>query len=262
MSGFAGKPAGNPRVERSFRRSLHSYHQSALVQKRIARELVAQLTKATDRRHFERAFEFGCGTGLLTQELLQHLTIDRLHLNDLVPESRGRSLALAGQYDTDACFDHGPVETCPLPSPLDLVASASVVQWIDDHAALLARLNRALESGGWLALSGFARDHFAELRALGSDAAAPGYRDPDEWAALLPDDMELVTLRHSHHILRFDSTVQLLRHLRQTGVNAHARQPWSRRRLAAFEADYHARFGIDGKLPLTYSPVWIIARKR
>lgn len=62
-------------------------------------------------------------------------------------------------------------------------------------------------------------------------------------------------------VLEFGNIRSLLRHLRLTGVNGNARQGWSRARLRAFEAAYHSRFGRGGRLPLSYDPVWLVARK-
>lgn len=250
------------KVQQSFRRSLGNYHQNALIQQGIAVELVALLAAATPQRQFNSVFEFGAGTGFLTQSLLKTFTIKALTLNDIVSESRDGLFAGAADQVESLNFIEGAIETCELPANQDLIASASVVQWIGDHHALLARLTQQLNAGGWLAMSGFGHDHFHELRALGSEAAAPGYRDADEWEDLLPEGLELVHAHQDRHVLYFDTALDLLRHLRDTGVNALASQSWSRRRLTQFEADYRSRFCVDGKLTLTYCPVWVIARKQ
>ena len=61
--------------------------------------------------------------------------------------------------------------------------------------------------------------------------------------------------------LCFATPREVLRHLRDTGVNGRASRPWTRRDLDAFCRDYDARFGKAGRVPLTYQPVWLIARK-
>ncbi|MEX0301621.1 MAG: biotin synthase, partial [Leisingera sp.] len=137
----------------------------------------------------------------------------------------------------------------------------STVQWISDLPALMTRLAAHLQPGGWLALSGFGRGQFRELAALGSDAAAPSYLDAGEWSAVLPQDIELLAIKQRPAVLEFENALGLLKHLRQTGVNGHAQQSWSRRRLREFEDSYRTRFGRKGKLPLTYDPVLLVARK-
>jgi malonyl-CoA O-methyltransferase len=60
----------------------------------------------------------------------------------------------------------------------------------------------------------------------------------------------------------FDSSEAVLRHLRRTGVNGCAASPWTRARLKSFCTSYTARFGMNERVPLTYHPVWLIARKK
>lgn len=248
------------RVRQSFRRGLGSYHAGASVQARIARHLSAMLAEHAGCR-FERAFEFGCGTGHLTRALTENHDISELWLNDLVPDCAGAALA-AVHGSVQAQFRAGDVQSAELPETPDLIASASTVQWVEDQPRLLDRLSRQLAPGGWLALSGFGRAQFHELTALGSAAGAPGYRDAGEWDHILPSGMELVAVHQTRIIRSFASVRDVLRHLRETGVNGNAQGGWTRARLAAFEADYEARFrGADG-VSLTYDPVWVLARKR
>lgn len=247
------------RLRASFRRGLETYHQDAVAQAHIARRLAEFLRQAGAPEDFDSGFEFGCGTGFLTEALLANHRFGQLALNDLVPEAEAGLPALARGKASYVC---GPVETVPLPKWVDLIASASTVQWIADLPELLQRLSEHLAPGGWLALSGFGHGQFRELQALGSSAGAPSYADAQDWPAMLPQGLELVQIEQSALVLEFPSALDILRHLRRTGVNARAGGPWSRTRLTAFEADYRSRFGRDGRLPLTYDAVWVLARKR
>lgn len=250
------------RVRQSFRRGLGSYHEHASAQARIAQRLVQLLVEQGAANRFENVMEFGCGTGHLTQALMQHFTIQHLTLNDLVAEAAPGLGALTEARADRTHFTFGPIETVPLPHELDLILSASTVQWVTDIPTLMARLCARLSPDGWVALSGFGMQQFHQLRCLGSTAAAPSYIDAANWGAMLPRDVELVHVSQTPIELRFDSAIDLLRHLRNTGVNGQAEQNWSRGRLKDFDASYRRQFGQDGKLPLTYDPVWVIARKR
>lgn len=249
------------RVRKSFRRGLESYHDAASVQAETARQLARMLQDQAGARRFGSVLEFGCGTGHLTRQLMQRFRADRLILNDLVPEAGQVLQALEEETRLNARFEAGPVESLPLPNQLDLIASASTVQWIPDLPALMSRLAMQLKPGGWLALSGFGRSQFRELAALGSAAAAPSYLDADEWCSVLPDGLEIQQIAQHPSVLEFGSAVELLKHLRQTGVNGNAQQGWSRRKLCSFEDDYRERFGRGCKLPLTYDPVLLVARR-
>lgn len=258
MKDLSQPPTDQRRIRQSFQRGLDSYHGAATVQAEIAAQLVQMAVAHDLPQPIETALEFGCGTGHLTDRLVQHFQLRSLLLNDLVPEA-AQLVAQRASVPTRAHV--GPVETLPLPPRLELIASASTVQWVADLPALMARLSAHLAPGGHLLLSGFGRKQFHELAALGSEAAAPSYLDAADWPQMLPAEMQLLAVRQQPRVLMFDTALNLLRHLRQTGVNGQARQGWSRRDLRAFEQRYLARFGVNGQLPLTYDPVLVLARK-
>jgi malonyl-CoA O-methyltransferase len=241
------------RVQRSFRRGFATYDDSALVQKLIARGLTRRLLRHAADARLTRVFEAGYGTGQLTRLMLQRLPVATLHLNDLAAPP----LPFAPQAD----YRPGDIETLPLPEGLDLAISASMIQWIADPQALVRRLGEAVRPGGWLALSGFGPDHFPELHALGSQAAAPSLLSAEALAGLLPSGWTVHEAGSCARSLYFATPRELLRHLRDTGVNGRASRPWTRRDLDAFCHEYDARFGQSGRVPLTYQPVWLIARK-
>jgi len=249
------------RVARAFRRGLGSYHDAASAQARIAADLSALLAKHLDGAPVAHLFEFGAGTGHLTDALLRDVSVDHLTLNDLVAEAEAGLQSRLGAHGRSATFLPGRIEDLDLPQGLDLIAGASVVQWICDLPSLLQRFATALRPGGWLALSGFGHAHFHELVALGSDAAAPNYMDHHDWPQVLPDGLHLTELRQAPITLRFDSPRAVLRHLRETGVNGQSRGGWSRSRLRRFEDAYRAQFPHQGGVRLTYDPVLVLARR-
>ena len=249
------------RIRQSFARGLASYHAAALAQAQIATLLAQALHAAGAPPQFQNALEFGCGTGLFTDALLQHFAIERLMLNDLVEEPAATLQPILQHHKTQTTFHAGPIETLPLPMGMDLIASASTVQWVADPAALIARLAYHLSPGGWLALSGFGTNHFAELRAIGGGARAPSYLDPQDWRALLPPGLQLHSVVTRSIMLQFPTAISLLKHLRQTGVNAGLHRHWTKTNLAEFDANLRASQQSDGDIRLTYSPVLLIAQK-
>ncbi|MFV1532635.1 methyltransferase [Phaeobacter sp. JH209B] len=249
------------RVARAFRRGLGSYHAAASAQAQIAAELSALLAAHIGTSPVAHLFEFGAGTGHLTDALLRDLSVRHLTLNDLVPEAEAGLQPVLAAHGQSALFLPGRIETLALPENLDLIAAASVVQWIGDLPSLLQGFETALRPGGWLALSGFGHAHFHELVALGSGAAAPNYMDHHEWAQHLPPGLRLVELRQAPIALCFETPRAVLRHLRATGVNGQSRGGWTRRRLRQFEEDYRRRFGHQGGVRLTYDPVLMLAQR-
>lgn len=251
--------AETARVARAFRRGLPTYGGDARAQARIAAHLAALIRQHASQGQ-SRVLEFGCGTGFLTRHLLADQRPSQFWANDLLPESGDHLAPLLRDYAGETDFVAGPIQTAELPDRLSLIASASTVQWFDDPAREVQRLCRHLVPGGILAISGFGPDQFCELRDLGSSAAAPSYVAPADWPALLPDSMTPLCLDDHHLRLAFRDGPSVLRHLRGTGVNAAAGEVWSKGRLARFETRYHALHGRCGSLPLTYHPVFVLAR--
>ncbi|MBA4781922.1 MAG: methyltransferase [Rhizobiales bacterium] len=251
------------RVRQSFGRSLSDYHQSAFVQAEIA-ERLAHLLNAHRKEPagFGCVFEFGCSTGFLTRHLVRNFAIGHYVANDLVAGSAPLIASILAETETNWRFIAGPVQDNIPDGPFDLVAAASTVQWIADLPPLLQRLSDALAPGGMLALSGFGRQHFHELTAMGSTAGAVSYKDRSEWRDLLPSTLDLVAIEQAERVVHFPTVRALLVHLRRTGVNAGAGTPWSRSAYAAFEAEYRDRFSDAQGVRLTYDPVLLIARRK
>ncbi len=259
MRDLHAKAPDQSRIAQSFRRAMRSYGNAASVQAEIAAalagDLAAAMTAVSEPLRFDQTVEFGCGTGHLTRALTKQFEIGALTLNDLVNDC-AQTTALPSTR-----FLAGPIETCALPQNQSLIASASTIQWIADLPGLFSKLADHLAPGGWLALSGFGPRQFTELAALGAQSAAPSYIDATTFLAMLPSNLQVHAVHHRPVTLHFDGLAPLLRHLRDTGVNGAARTHWTKTKLIEFEKDYLARFGQDGRLPLTYDPIRLIARK-
>jgi len=258
---MSAMPPNHDRILQSFRRSLNNYHQNAMVQAQVAARLMGHFMAAGTPRHFAHIMEFGCSTGLLTRELLAHLHFENFFANDLVSESEALIAPLFDKASSRWRFAAGPIEEIEIPRNLDLIASASTLQWIADTPLLLRKFNDALRAGGWLMFSTFSKSHFPELQQIGSNAGAGGYLDADEWLKILPHGLTTKFLHQELCKIHFPSARAMLSHLRSTGVNANAGMRWTRQKLATFEADYEARFRDADGVCLTYAPLYLIAQK-
>ncbi|WP_170166983.1 methyltransferase domain-containing protein [Paracoccus methylarcula] len=245
-----------PRIRRSFERSFDSYHRCATQQAAIARFLIARLAAKGAPDKFENVFEFGCGTGHLTQALRRSFQVTRLSLNDLAMPAAETAATF------NAEFICGDLRDIAWPEAPDLILSASTIQWLDDPASLARRAAERLRPGGWLAISGFGPSQYRELSGLGFEPQAPGLCRPETLAdALCDTGVTIVETGERLHRLTFDTPMDVLRHLRATGVNAGSSRNWTRGDLNRFSRDYIRQFGGPGGVPLTYHPIWIIARR-
>ncbi|AXT28886.1 methyltransferase (plasmid) [Ruegeria sp. AD91A] len=244
------------KVQRSFSRSFQTYNDTASQQAWVARKLVSEMRRVGAPSRFDVAFELGCGTGHLTRVLRQSFDLPDLYLNDIAPQARVTADA------EKAAFIAGDVRLVEWPARLDLVASASMIQWMEDPARLLQKVADALEPGGWLAMSGFGPLQYQELTQIGSTARAPGLCATDALVAAIEGPLKVLSVGESVRPSYFATPRDVLKYLRRTGVNGRAQGAWTRATLARFEADYVQKFGADGRVHLTYHPVWVIAQKR
>lgn len=245
-------------LRRQFQRAAASYEAQALAQRQAAERLLDLL-----ERHgggpFRRVLEIGCGCGLLTRSLLARCSgIEELVLNDLAPDFASR-LELAAPVPALPRFLPGDIETLPLPGPFDLIISSSALHWLHDLDSLLKKLSAHLSPGGSLAFSLYGPENLREIREL--TGLGLRYSSLAAVAAMLRDSgLSLLHSSEEAATLHFASPQDVLRHLRQTGVNALSREPWSRVRLEQFCAEYRRHFSAGGRVSLTYHPMYCLAK--
>ncbi|MGH1426759.1 MAG: malonyl-ACP O-methyltransferase BioC [Arenicella sp.] len=261
------------KVHQSFSRSLKTYDDNAFVQLEIAQTLVKilldEFASNEQAAVFESAFEIGCGTGFLTKALLENCEVKKLLLNDLVEDCEPVvehmiSKVLGSDLSWD--FLAGDVNTLPLPGNHHLVCSASALQWVNNMSALLLRLEQCLAPNGWLLLSSFSTRHFSQLREISVEMKNTShdltYLNHDDWRDLLDERFVVKNIQTHTITLTFDSVEDVLRHLRNTGVNGNARQQWSPARMKQFVQLYTSKFAQNGQYPLSYEPIYIFAQKK
>lgn len=242
-------------LRKRFSRHLSGYDTLASVQRDVARRLALEILIHAPR-NLRHGVEIGAGTGFLTRHMVEYFPMARWTVNDLVANSRD-------YLPPKVNFIEGDGETMELPDGVDLVASSSTVQWFDDLRTFLARACSALDNGGLLAISCFGPDNFKEIAATtGQTLHYHTNSEISEW--LKAEKMRLVHTEEWIHTEHFTSPIDVLHHLRATGVNAIEHTPWTPARLHSFEKDYLAHCaenGITEGVTLTFNPTMIIARK-
>jgi malonyl-CoA O-methyltransferase len=251
----------NTRIARAFLKSLKTYDTQASVQQGMARDLMAEL-KAHSPGQLDSVLELGCGTGQLTERMLSSFRIAHYVANDLVPEFRvpiGRTLDehrktngsfLAGDMEALSCF----------PDNLSLIVSGATFQWLKDIKGFVARMSRHLAPEGILAFSTFGPDNCKEISALTGLGLA--YPTLAELKGYLNGTYQILVAHESHETRFFDTSMEVLRHLKATGVNGMVRHRWTPKGLKKFCEDYTTAYQQKAGIPLTYHPILVVARKK
>ena len=145
--------------------SARNYSVNAGIQRIVAAELAERIA-AVELPSAPRILEIGCGTGFLTQQLLERgvvgewLITDKSpgmvqRCRDVVGAAPGRAFAvLDGEYGMG---DHT--------GEYDLICASMAMQWFGDLGAATGRLVQKLAPGGHLLFNTLASGTFKEWRA-------------------------------------------------------------------------------------------------
>jgi trans-aconitate 2-methyltransferase len=112
----------------------------------------ASALERLELRGDERVLDAGCGSGRLTEQLLERLPDGRvvaLDGSDAMLEEAARRLARFGERVTYVRADLGS-PPLPVEGRVDAILSTATFHWVLDHDRLFAGLAAALRSGGQL----------------------------------------------------------------------------------------------------------------
>lgn len=221
-------------LKKRFQKSIVSYNENAFIQKSMAETLVNILPG----KDYDAILEIGCGSGFLTQQCSQKLNYQKYTANDIVNEC----YSMITKYDKNIQFLSGNIENIKLENKIyNLIISNAVFQWFKNPYKTIEQLKTHLTPGGTFAFSSFGHRNFYEIKELLGIGL-----DYFEYSNKVKEDIVEI---------EFTSIIELLKHIKQTGVNAITNYTFTKGRLQEFERKYIERFG---KIKLTYNPVYVI----
>lgn len=229
-----------------------------MVQQQICAEL-AELISKLDVGSMDRAMEIGAGTGFLTSRLAKLYPDARWFINDLTPYAE----EFVGEFirTTNHSYIWGDAEQVEFPAELNLIASASTVQWFEELEQFIAKAHSALKPDGQLVISTFGMENFKEITTtMGSSLT---YHSRAEVERMFERSGFEIT--HSTDYIKsllFDSPTDVLRHIKATGVNSIRKTRLTRGALEEFDRAYRNSYSIaDGRVTLTYHPLIVSGKK-
>ncbi len=244
-------------VRNRFAMASDTYDQQAKAQKQITNHLSNLIASHLDTKQSIDVFEFGCGTGELTKAISDKFDLNSLITNDITPISKAFETKLEA---IDYTFIEGDVEGLDLgQSKFDLIAGASVIQWLHDIPAFLDKCNDALRTGGILAFSTFLPTNLLEIR--NTTGVGLKYLPIIDWLNYFAD-YEILECQKQSVAMLFDNPKEVLRHLKLTGVTGLINTLWTPRRMYSFIDQYKKQYSQGHKVQLTYVPLYIILKKK
>ncbi len=220
-----------------------AYDANARIQLVVANRLAGRLA-GLPIDHELPALEIGCGTGFLSEALLEAFPDLALTLSDIAPSMVDRARARLGKRPglSYAVVD-GEHPGVPPAGGWGLIASSLAFQWFEHPGGAIARMVATLAPGGWLGFSTLGAGSFAEWTSALAEAGLSGltraYPDADALRDLCPSGTE-VAIETYHLSEAHADGLAFLRGLRAIG----AATPWEgkgsparlRHAIARFEA--------------------------
>lgn len=245
-----------------FDRAAKTYDQAAFIQREIGDRLVERLDYV--RLEPQRVIDLGCGTGVMSQQLLnRYPQADLIGLDlalGMVNETKRQA---ASSRLSGVCAD---VQHLPFQDECaDLLISNLMLQWCNDLVPVFQECVRVLRPGGLITFTTFGPDTLYELRNswgqvdgythasrfmdmhdVGDALLAAGFRDP-----VIDRDVITVT---------YPVVKGLLQDLKAIGANnatlGRNRGLTGKQRLQAFYQAYEHYRLADGLYPATYEVVF------
>lgn len=242
-------------LKRRFTRKLSEYNKLAVCQQHISQHLY-DLWLNSDYRKDRKVLEIGCGTGFLTNLYLPTLNPSTLVLNDLCN--------IPAQYfkagNSSYTFIQGDAELIDFDTntKFDYIVSASALQWFENIVNFFDKAYSLLNNDGVIVFSTFGKKNMKEINSI--TGLSLNYLEIDQLRDILSVNFEILYLNEEESVLHFDTPIDVIRHIKSTGVNSISDEPkWNKTQLKKFTANYNKT---DEKYPLTYNPIYIIARKK
>ena len=187
----------------NFGKKFYKYEENAHIQKIVAKELIDLVPE----KKYNTIFEIGAGTGLLTKNIVKNLEYQSLIVNDKYLESE--------EYIKDFPsieFVGGDIEKLDI-NKSDLIMSSSVFQWIEEKNKLFNKISNVSDT---LVFSIYIKGNLMEI----SDhfGISLKYSDMKELKALLTSYFKSVKGCEKEFKLNFNTPMEGLRHLKNTGV--------------------------------------------
>ena len=231
-------------IKKRFSKSLTTYCDNAVVQRKMAKELVSMLEK----KNYENILELGCGTGFVTAELVNGVKFEHYDAVDMVLECESYLKKISPQVNFICCDieDFYPDKT------YDLIISNASLQWVGELSEFMEKIKPVLKSGGSFVFTLFGEDNFKEMAQFVTNPLK--YYSVSELKEMF-HDYKIDIIMETTEILEFETPKDVLKHIKNTGVNALSDTRWTKSDLINFEEKYP--INANGKYSLTYQPIYI-----
>jgi malonyl-CoA O-methyltransferase len=238
-------------VKKRFQKSFKTYNENAIIQKKMSKKLINLL----DRKSFNSILEIGSATGVLTEQIKKNLQFEKFTCNDIVAESKTYIDKILPQN----IFLEGDIEEIEFNQKYDLIISNACLQWCNNLKITVDKLMKNLENNGILAISIFGNSNLKEINNIFE--LDNKNKSIDELKKLF-EEYKIIFIEEEYLKIYFDSPIEILKHLKYTGVNAVKEMKLTKSKLQNFSDKYNLLYSENEKNYLTYNPIYLVMSKK
>ena len=242
-------------VKFRFNKSVKTYNETAVIQKEMAKKLTDKIIVFCNNR-FDKIFEFGAGTGFLSQNIVNQIEFNEYYANDIIEESE---YCIKNIINT-AKFLSGDIEKIDISEKFDLVVSNAVVQWVSDLDELLHKIRTNLSDDGYFAFTTFGEQNYHEIRE--TTGVSLDYLKTETLKEKYSAEFEIVFFEESIQTLFFNTPLDVLKHIKNSGTNSVKTANWTMSKLKTFDEFYKKSFSSGNKVLLTYHPIFVVLKAK
>ena len=210
-----------------FGKAAEDYHQEASIQKKVAQGLISSLLPWQGMLPPGPILEVGCGTGFLTQKLIEHFPDREFVITDASPgmiATCQKELKKKDLLSDNIRFQLLDADHFKSEEPLySMVISNFAPQWFRDTAITLERLGEAILPGGLL-LCSFPGEHtfeqwYEHCLELGLPYTANSFPNVEEVVVKLSMGPLQIDYYENNLHQEFNSSIEFFRHLKKIGAS-------------------------------------------
>lgn len=227
-------------IVKNFEKSLSTYDNYAIVQKQSAKKLVELI----NRKKFKNILEIGCYSGYLTRLINEKISFSSYLALDIV-DCEG----FIKKINPKINFLKKDIDEFETNQKFDLIVANASLQWSNDFSSTIKKLKSYLNNNGIIAISVFSNQNLYEIREIFN--VGLNYMPINEIEKLFSKNAKIFEEKMT---LQFKNPVEVLRHLKYTGVNSIQPNKFSYLELKQKLSVLNERF--ENKI--TYYPIYII----
>lgn len=227
-------------IKKNFKKSLLTYDDNAIVQKKMAKKLLSELPCD----NFDDILEIGSYSGILTKEIIRaidyrtYLAIDIIDCYDSIKN-----------LDSRIDFKNVDIENFEIEKKFDLIIANASLQWCSNLEKTILELKLHLKKNGILAISIFGENNFYEIR--NTFDVGLNYPSENDIKKIFSKKAKIIKEKE---ILEFKNPKEILKHIKYTGVNSISKTNLKiseiKEKMQILDKIY--------KNKLTYEPLYII----